>query len=153
MILTKKTHACRIGLLAFCLFPISGFAQMYKWVDEEGNTHYSQQPPPAGITAETVKPPPKVDTEQAVNELTEQQEKLQKLQEEREKQKEEQAKLDEQAALKQKNCRISQDRLNNLLNTGTVRAIDEEGNLTRTTVEDHQARIDEVREKVKKYCE
>jgi len=152
MILTNKSIVCSIGLLALCLSPMSGFAQMYKWVDEEGNTHYSQQPPPEGITVETVQPPPRVDTENAVKGLSEQQEKLQKLDEERNKQREEQAKLDEQAALKEKNCRISQDRLNNLLNTGTVRAIDEEGNMTRTTADEHQARIDEVKEKVKKYC-
>ncbi|MCG8614453.1 MAG: DUF4124 domain-containing protein, partial [Pseudomonadales bacterium] len=29
---------------------------MYKWVDEDGNTHYSQSPPPAGVEGTTIKP-------------------------------------------------------------------------------------------------
>ncbi len=30
------------------LIPALGMAEVYKWVDEDGVTHYSQQPPPEG---------------------------------------------------------------------------------------------------------
>ncbi len=30
------------------LIPVAGMADVYKWIDEDGVTHYSQQPPPAG---------------------------------------------------------------------------------------------------------
>ena len=33
-------------------------AEMYKWVDSQGQTHFTQEPPPPGIQGETVKPPP-----------------------------------------------------------------------------------------------
>lgn len=40
--------------------PIAGMAEVYKWVDEDGVTHYSQQPPPEGtptvITPDTGAP-------------------------------------------------------------------------------------------------
>lgn len=34
------------------IIPVAGAAEVYKWIDEDGVTHYSQQPPPEG--AETV---------------------------------------------------------------------------------------------------
>ena len=43
------------------------FAAMYKWVDEEGNTHYTQQPPPDGIESKTLKPPPAIDGSETTN--------------------------------------------------------------------------------------
>lgn len=152
MVTSKKALVPGIGLLIFCLAPVSGYAAMYKWVDEEGNTHYTQQPPPEGVEGTTVKPPPKVDTEQAVKELQQTREKLQKIEEEHTKQQDETAKQQNQAALKKENCRKAQARLSSLQNARRLRAVDEEGNVTRTTEEEHQARIAEVQEKVKKNC-
>ncbi|NIN36712.1 MAG: DUF4124 domain-containing protein, partial [Gammaproteobacteria bacterium] len=45
--------------------PLQVSAQMYKWVDEAGTVHYSQSPPPAGIQATVIKPPPAVDSDTA----------------------------------------------------------------------------------------
>ena len=39
----------------------SAEARMYKWVDEEGNTHYTQSPPPGDIEPETLKLPADID--------------------------------------------------------------------------------------------
>ena len=61
-------------------------AAMYKWVDAEGNTHYTQSPPPAGATGKEIKPPPKVDSEAAVKSLEQQQQDLDKITTERLKQ-------------------------------------------------------------------
>lgn len=127
-------------------------AKMYKWTDEDGNVHYTQQPPPGDVESTVVKPPPPVDTEKAQDELKQQQDKLENLEEEKQKQQEEAAKSGEKNALYEKNCRISQARLKSLQNTGRVRAVDENGNITRLTTEEHNARIDEVKEKIKKYC-
>ena len=33
-------------------------AQMYKWVDEQGDTHYSEIPPPKGDVTTVAPPPP-----------------------------------------------------------------------------------------------
>jgi glutaredoxin len=52
-----KTKLAHILFIPVLLFIVSGgtFAQIYKWVDEDGNVHFSSSPPPNG-TAETVKP-------------------------------------------------------------------------------------------------
>lgn len=45
------THPYRRLLAAALLLSIgpgAGAAEVYKWIDEEGVTHYSQQPPPQG---------------------------------------------------------------------------------------------------------
>jgi len=46
-------------------------AEMYKWVDDEGQVQYSQSPPP-GRPAQTIKPPPKVDSKAARDNLKQQ---------------------------------------------------------------------------------
>lgn len=48
----------RLALLScLMLWAASSPAQMYKWVDERGVTHYSEKPPP-GRKAQQIQPPP-----------------------------------------------------------------------------------------------
>ncbi len=42
---------------------------MYKWVDENGRVVYSDQPPPANVKSEIVKPPPPPANPNAAKEL------------------------------------------------------------------------------------
>ena len=37
-----------ILLLSFCLVPVSGYAQVYHYIDKDGVERYSNQPPPEG---------------------------------------------------------------------------------------------------------
>jgi hypothetical protein len=47
----------RIALLSVAMLAFAAEAQMYKWVDEKGVTHYSESPPPDGkATKIEVKP-------------------------------------------------------------------------------------------------
>ncbi len=47
----------RNWLLVLCLSAIPvGAGQMYRWVDDRGQVHYSDQPPPKARKAETIKP-------------------------------------------------------------------------------------------------
>jgi len=46
----------RYATLVLCLLAASAAAEMYKWTDENGKTHYSDQPPPSQIkNSETIK--------------------------------------------------------------------------------------------------
>ena len=47
-------------------------ATMYKWVDANGRVVYSDQPPPANVKSEIVKPPPPPDNPRAAQELEDQ---------------------------------------------------------------------------------
>jgi hypothetical protein len=47
----------RYATLIFCLLAGPALAEMYKWTDENGKTHYSDQPPPGVTKTETIKGP------------------------------------------------------------------------------------------------
>lgn len=87
----KKLLQLKSGLLAVViiftsLFAGNGIAKMYKWVDENGDTHYTQNPPPGDIQAEELKlKKPKVDSNSALEKLDAQKNKADELQAERHK--------------------------------------------------------------------
>ncbi len=47
----------RYATLLLCLLAGPALAEMYKWADENGKTHYSDQPPPGATKTETIKGP------------------------------------------------------------------------------------------------
>src|SRR6185369_6896641 len=55
---------CNAGRSAFAiavacaLLAAPALATMYKWVDKDGKVVYSDQPPPANVKSEVIKPPP-----------------------------------------------------------------------------------------------
>jgi hypothetical protein len=53
-----EKHMMKLSLIAFLLLTLSlnaHSAEIYKWMDEEGKTHYSQTPPD-GVEAEAIQP-------------------------------------------------------------------------------------------------
>src|SRR4051812_28933475 len=55
--------------IAFAGTSLPAAATMYKWVDEKGQTIYSDQPPPPSIKSEIVKPPPPPANPNALKEM------------------------------------------------------------------------------------
>lgn len=90
-------------LLSLAALPVA--AQMYKWVDEQGNVHYTQERPPPGIKGESIKPPPPVDSEAAQQALDARQEFLNEAGEARSKGAEEAKLAAEDKAFREENCR------------------------------------------------
>ena len=43
-----RAYRIIILLLIFCLAPLSGYAQVYHYIDKDGVERYSNQPPPEG---------------------------------------------------------------------------------------------------------
>ncbi|HTS52640.1 MAG TPA: DUF4124 domain-containing protein [Burkholderiales bacterium] len=53
--------------LALCLLILPAWAGLYKWTDENGKVHYSDQPPPGDVKkSETIKQPSPAPTAPAV---------------------------------------------------------------------------------------
>jgi len=65
--------AIAIGLL-FAAAPAG--ATMYKWVDKNGRIVYSDQPPPADVKSEIVKPPPPPVNPNAAKELADKEQEI-----------------------------------------------------------------------------
>ena len=62
MFMRKTTRINRklpiLLISCICLSSQLAVAEMYKWVDDEGNTHYTQSPPPGDVEKEIIKPEP-----------------------------------------------------------------------------------------------
>jgi len=137
-------------VVAFCMIAGNVHAAFYKWVDEEGNTNYSEWEP-IGIEAEELSPPPGVDTEAAIEALEEQQEKVTNLQNRR-KVKAKYDGIDEQNAnIKKKNCEKARARLASYARPG-VRLVQDDGDRVRLTEEQRQAQIATSNEMIKEHC-
>jgi Domain of unknown function (DUF4124) len=141
-------------ILFLCCFVFSTatVAEMYKWVDEEGNTHYSQSPPVTVDEVITIKPPTKVDTEAASKAVEQRQEKLQKMAESRYEKKQASLKAEEEKAAQQQKCQAAKERLSKV-ERPRVQFIDGEGNVRRPTQEEYQQRLADAQAAVDKYCQ
>lgn len=72
--MTFKTLALAAAFCgAVCAFTLAQADQVYRWVDKNGQVHYSQTPPPAsGVQAQVVNvepPPPDLNGEQQTQQL------------------------------------------------------------------------------------
>lgn len=140
-----------ICLAAFCLISSISLAEMYKWVDEDGNTHYTQSPPPEGMEGTTIKPPPKVNVRQAQKELETRKRLLADM--EKERKEKQQATIKKQQEEKQQKAKCEQARARLAsYERPRVNLIDEEGNPIRATEEQRQAELAKSRELVEKLC-
>jgi len=127
------------------------FAAMYKWVDEDGNTNYTQSPPPGDVEAETIKAPPKINPEHAKKQLEERKKLLQDANENRTKAADEKRKAEQMKEQKKADCENARARLASYLRP-RVNLLDKDGNPARATEEQRQAEISKSRELVNKLC-
>ncbi len=151
MFIPYLRHSCLTFVLF--IFATASFADIYKWVDAEGQTHYGQQAP-QDQDVELIKapPPPAIapdDAQKSVDTLIEQQAKATKEKQERL----EKAKAEaEQEAVRKENCRIAQYNLQQYQNNPNRRVMDADGNVTRPPEEERQSKIVEFQQLVKDNC-
>lgn len=127
-------------------------AEMYKWVDDEGQVQYSQSPPP-GRPAQTVKTPPKVDSKAAREKLKQQLQDFELRGDKRQEQAEADQKTKEQAGERKAACEAARERLAKLDGNPRILQYAEDGSSKRLTEEERQAAIAEARKQVEKHCE
>lgn len=134
---------------------LAGLAQaaMYKWVDENGVTQYTQYPPSNRKAEVMVPPPPPAEDPQGA------QQKLEDLLKRQDEQREalatteqEQTKAKEQTAAREKNCRNARRNLEVLTTGGRKRIIGPDGVATFLTDEDRAARIAEAEKQIAEFC-
>ena len=124
---------------------------MYKWVDDEGNTHYTQSPPPGDIEAKTIDPPPKINPDHAKEQLENRQELLQQARDGRHQAVDQKRKEEQDLAGKKAECDKAEARLASYQRP-RVNLLDEDGNPSRATEEQRQAELAKSRELIKKLC-
>jgi hypothetical protein len=151
--LNRSIYSC-IQIIAMCLLFSSGHAAVYKWVDADGNTNYTQHPPPVDIEGDIIKPPPDIDTKGALKGLNENQKLLEDKQKEREKQAEDQEFDEANAAIRRSNCQLGRDKMASLRLTAKPqsRSVSEDGTVYKKTEEQWQAEIKQAQEIIDKNC-
>lgn len=141
--------------LAFlaCLIVLTppAMAEMYKWVDENGNVHYTQERPPPGIKGDTIKPPPAVDSEAAEKQLESRQELLNDAREGRAKSAEEAKLAADDKTFNAENCnRAKQTVAAYQVPNALVEQPD--GSRKRYTEEERLKGLSEAEGRVKEFC-
>lgn len=133
------------------------FAEIYKWTDGSGEVHYTQTPPPSGISAQVIQgAPPPAESEKTIHQEQQKlQEQLDAMEERRAKSEEEEAiekERQELGKINEKNCITAKNNLAKLQQGGIKRYLTPEGEVIRLTDEDRQRRIAEAQKQVEQYC-
>lgn len=133
--------------LGLCGSPGALAAGMYKWVDEQGNVHFSQNPPASGSYQEMTPPPTPATPAEDTNKQLERYREILKPDP---KAREEAAAAKQQEQLRRQNCETARKNLETY--TAFRRFIDAKGELVVLTDEERAAKIKDAEEQVKTYC-
>ncbi len=138
-------------LLLTWLLPAT--ARTYKWVDENGNTVYSQSRPPSGKATIIKPPPPSVAPNEETLKKLEAQRKA--ISESRKKKDEARSKEEEEANKAESNkqkCDASKKALAELEPHARVRMKMPDGSYKQLTYAERQEQIDAAKKNIKKFC-
>jgi hypothetical protein len=138
--------------IALLLISFNSYAELHKWIDANGDVHYSDTPPPPGVKVETItthasrgpSTPEKSFVEQAadINKANKKKEEAAKT--EAEKQKEAQA--------RQQDCEQARNRLMTLKTAPRIATVNDKGERTIMDDATRQKQMEEANAAVSKYC-
>jgi len=145
----------RLACFSFILicFSTASFAEVYKWVDDNGKTHYSEQAP-AGKKTKVIKPPPPpaVDPAVAQHEVDVMIEKQQGIYEDNEEQR--QIATDEKNKKKElkEYCRVTRHNLKMYQDNPGRRMRMADGTVVGPNEDHRQQQIANLQADLKKHC-
>ncbi len=140
-------------LVVLCFLTFSVYAAMYRWVDKEGKTHYSDQPPSdADAKAVNAKPASGSSSSTAVKSYQEKDQEFKKRRiEEQEADKKQKVELANTQA-KQKNCSDAKSRLALLQAGGRIAKTNEKGEREFLNDKDRENNLREAEKSVSEWC-
>ena len=149
----RKTafSAAYIVLALILLRPSVTDAEVYKWVDSEGNTQYTQSPPPGDVQAKTIKPPPKINPEHATEQLKNRQKLLEQARDGRTQAAEKKSKEEKDSKQALADCAKAKAHLASFQRP-RVNKVDNEGNRIRISEEERQLNISKAKKQVEERC-
>lgn len=128
-------------------------AAMYKWVDADGNTHYSQYPPRDQEYKTVVPPPPPsssaAEEQKRLEELLRSQAEGREAQQESAKQ---QTADKAEAERRRQNCATARDNLTKLTTGGRKMLVGPDGNAYYPSQEELEKKIQTARDNIKENC-
>lgn len=145
----------RFTLLFLMLLPCFASAdQLYKWVDENGRTQYSQFPPAQEQQAQTlnIDHRPSSNNQASKEKLVKMRQKLLENSVDRNTVSAEEKEDAERAEVMAKNCKSAQQSLRNVQNSGRMYKILENGERHWYDEKGREGLIKKAQARVKKYC-
>ena len=132
----------------------SATAAIYKWVDENGQTVYSETPPPRGTEAKRLKDPPQpsADPQKAMEELRERAEGFNSRREEDMKSEEQASREAERKKAQQERCKQLKANIDALSSGQRVRETTGEGERAFLNDNQIQERLKSTRQSYEKEC-
>jgi len=143
------------------LLCVNSFAEIYKWVDAEGNVQLTQTPPPAGVEYSTVQgaesPPSPAEPAEAGKVDKAPAKEVKPVSEEAAKKAEEEAKATKEKAqaAKRENCKQAQEQMQTLTANAGILVPDKENpdKLKLLDDEERKKRTEEMQGYVEKFCD
>jgi Skp family chaperone for outer membrane proteins len=128
-------------------------ATIYKWVDDNGEVHYTQVPP-QNREYETLKQAsaPADDPDRIRSGLKEQVDAMDKAQEERKEEVKDAEQWSNIQKRRRENCEIAKKNLANLHQGGNKAFMTPDGEVIRLTDDERQRRIDEANKQIEENC-
>jgi hypothetical protein len=150
----RKTAFHRITPIVALLLWAGADAAMYKWIDETGQTVYSQTPPPSGDATQIEKAPAPdaAEAERRRQRLSEELERSYDQEMEEDQLRSEQEKTEGQRQARSKNCEAARKNLQTLESLGRRMVRTPEGNYLRLSEQERKAKIDKARADIEKFC-
>jgi hypothetical protein len=145
-------------LLCVLLATTSASAATYKWVDENGQTVYSQTPPPSGAQGvERIKGPPRPPSNSGsatAQKTKENAAAIDERQGDKKTQQQDKKKMQQAEADRKKHCDGMREDVDVLTNKPIVRRTSEDGSESVVlTTEQREADVKVLRERLKKECQ
>ncbi|MCO6414545.1 MAG: DUF4124 domain-containing protein [Thiogranum sp.] len=143
----------RLACVVFCLAAWPGQAEVYRWVDEQGQVHYEDQPRDSKTRKLS---PPSVPVDGAGGD-SQRMEKTRRLlnayESERQQAREEKAERRKQAEEQRRKCIGARDDLRHYEESGSIYRLDGEGKRVYYSDAEREALIAKYREAIAKWCE
>lgn len=145
-------HGLLLGTILFAV-SLSVPAALYKWVDADGVTQYTQTPPPSGRFQElhSAPPPASRSIPEQPSEETSPEEQTAPATSADTPPQDDQRQAEQQAAREQ-NCRLARQRLSQLENHARIRYAAEDGSIHVMGEDEKQAKLAETRAMIAESC-
>jgi hypothetical protein len=147
----KKIIICFL-LLMFLDIPVSGHAEVYKWIDEEGHTHYGEKPLAANATEVKIQQAPQADP--SLQKRYEESDKLLKVYEDERKNREEEEQKAEAAAKKrEQQCLVAKNEIQDMQQAGlSYYELDDKGERKTLSRTEREQRLKQLQEQFDLHC-
>ena len=139
-----------VGLMVTAVSPVA--AEINRWVDENGQVHYDDQP--RGQATRTFKSyaSPSDSSSDPQKRMERTRKLLNAYQIERQQEREQKVKLEEEREKRKRNCIRAKDRLRQYQEWGSIYRLDKEGNRVYMSDGERDNAIQRSRESVAKWC-